>query len=169
MRFKSGEFGAINWFFSMKPGQLTIEPILHETNTIRRLAERWIQLAADAFRLRLILEAGDQRNMQHPFSPIHEQTQSTFATKTPADTVTCEANLSLSTVKRSGLTVRCSYAGTLIFSVWVLVVDTMNTDCEVISSVFENNYLRFDLVKSFFLLFVALNVFERSKNRGWSH
>ena len=44
----------------------------------------------------------------------------------------------------------CSYAGTPIFSVWVLVVDTLNTNCEVISSVFDNNYLRFDLIKSFY-------------------
>ena len=83
-RFKSGEFGC-HWSFSMKPGQLTIEPILRKKSTfalVRRLAERWIQLAADAFNLKLILEAGDQRNMQHPPSPIHEQTQSTFATQT---------------------------------------------------------------------------------------
>src|ERR671910_2864262 len=70
--------------------------------------------------------------------------------QTPAGTVTCEANLSLSTVKRSGLTVTCSSAGSPSFSVWVLLVDTLNTNCKAISSVFDNNYLRFDVVKSFF-------------------
>ena len=73
-----------HWSFSMKPGQLTLSHSCARSAyaLVRRLAERWIQLAANAFNLKLILEAGDQRNMQHPLSPIHEQTQSTFATKT---------------------------------------------------------------------------------------
>ena len=40
-----------------------------------------------------------------------------------------------------------------------LVVDTLNTSCEALSSLFDNNYLRCDLMKSFFVTFVALHVF----------
>ena len=72
-----------HWSFSMKPGQLTLSHSCAKSNyaLVRRLAERWIQQAANAFNLKLILEAGDQRNMRYPISLFHEQMQSTFATK----------------------------------------------------------------------------------------
>ena len=86
---------------------------------VRHLAERWIQLAADTCNLKLILkltlEADDQR-------PICSTTLAFSSTKcsqplppkqTPAETITCEVNFSRWTIKRSGLTVTCSYAGTL--------------------------------------------------------
>ena len=85
---------------------------------VRYLAERWIQLAADTCNLKLILkltlEADDQR-------PVCSTTLAFSSTKcsqplppkqTPAETITCEVNFSRWTIKRSGLTVMCSYAGT---------------------------------------------------------
>ena len=48
---------------------------------------------------------------------------------------------------------------------WVLVVDTLNTSCKAISSVFDNNYLRFDLIKSFFD-FLLRYMFLNDKKTG---
>ena len=82
IRFKSGEFGALIDPSQLNQGNWANIARDEHFVLLRGLAERWIQLAANAFNLKLILEADDQCNMQHPLSPIHEQTQSTFATKT---------------------------------------------------------------------------------------
>ena len=50
--------------------------------------------------------------------------------------------------------------------VWVLVVDTLNTSCEAISSLFDNNYLRCDLIKSFFDTFCCVMFLDHQKTVG---
>ena len=46
-----------------------------------------------------------------------------------------------------------------------LVVDTLNTSCEALSSLFDNNYLRCDLMKLFFVTFCCITCFWTIKKQ----
>ena len=114
---------------------------------------------SNAFNLKLILEAGDQRNMQHPPSPIHEQMQSTFATKRNTiryHNIWSELVAFNDQAIMSESDVQLRWYPDLLCV--ILVVDTLNTTCEAISSAFDNNYLIFDL-KNRFVTFCCITCF----------
>src|SRR5688572_18681101 len=128
-----------------------------------------MQLAADACNFK-------QATNQYSSLPFVSKNEFMLYFKTnTADTGTRGANFSCSLVKLSDLTLischsECGYAGTPFLLCVELAVDTLNTSCEAISSLFEKNYLRCNLFKkNRFSTFSCFTCFESSKNRGWSH
>ena len=101
--------------------------------------------------------------MQHPPSPIHEQTLSTFATKTDTSR---HYNMWSELVAFNGQVISSDSDVQLRWYPDFSCVDTLNTNCEVISSVFDNNYLRFDLMKSFCYFLLRYMFLDDQKTGG---
>ena len=120
---------------------------------MRNLVERWIQhLAADARNTQIMLEVNDQRNMLINIKLsdrlLGQKMQSIFTKKKHISQSRYGKKHRRSPSIRPSKTSQRSSG-----HVWLLVVDILNTSCVGVSGLLDNDYLRVDLVKSFFFTF----------------